>query len=135
MSITRWSSARTCPGRGLVALALSLSPLKDNNDMTQGVTLVMDDVTHLHEHESTISAMKRILPEGMVDQINEIANIEMGGVRREVTCIFADVRPWTTLPDVTASEKLQHPEPVPSRSPPPASTNAPASSTNTWATK
>ena len=69
--------------------------------------MVMDDVTHLYEHETTISAMKRILPEGMVDQINEIANIEMGGVRREVTCLFADVRPWTTLPDVTASEKLR----------------------------
>ena len=95
------------PGRGQVALALSLSPLKDSNDTTHGVTLVMDDVTHLHEHETTIKAMRRILPEGMVDQINEIANIEMGGLRREVTCLFADVRPWITLPDVTASEKLK----------------------------
>ena len=95
------------PGRGQVALALSLSPLKDSNDMTHGVTLVMDDVTHLHEHETTISAMKRILPEGMVDQINLIANIEMGGMRRPVTCLFANVRPWATLPDVTASEKLR----------------------------
>ncbi|MCY3831563.1 MAG: GAF domain-containing protein [Chloroflexi bacterium] len=95
------------PRRGQVALALSLSPLKDSNDMTQGVTMVMDDVTHLHEHETTINAMKRILPEGMVDQINEIANIEMGGLRREVTCVFADVRPWITLPDVAASEKLR----------------------------
>lgn len=95
------------PDGGQIALALSLSPLKDGNDNTQGVTLVMDDVTHLVEHESTIREMKRILPEGMVDQINEIANIEMGGVRREVTCLFADVRPWTTLPDVSASEKLR----------------------------
>ena len=95
------------PGRGQVALALSLSPLKDNNDMTQGLTVVMDDITHLHEHETTISAMKRILPEGMVEQITEIANIDMGGLRREVTCIFADVRPWHSLPDVAASEKLK----------------------------
>lgn len=95
------------PGRGQVALNLSLSPLKDSNDVTQGVTVVMDDVTHLHEHETTINAMKRILPESMVDQINEIANIEMGGVRREVTCVFADVRPLMTLPDVAPSEKLK----------------------------
>lgn len=95
------------PGRGRVALMLSLSPLKDNNNITQGVTMVMDDITHLHEHETTINAMKRILPEGMVDQINEIANIEMGGIRREVTCLFADVRPLTTLGDVTPSEKLK----------------------------
>ena len=95
------------PGRGRVALSLSLSPLKDNNDKTQGVTMVMDDVTHLREHEATINAMKRILPEGMVDQINEIANIEMGGMRREITCIFADVRPWHSLPDIAPSEKLK----------------------------
>ena len=95
------------PGRGQVALALSFSPLKDSNNMIQGVTMVMDDVTHLHEHETTINAMKRILPEGMVDQINEIANIEMGGMRREVTCVFADVRPWHTMPDSSPSEKLK----------------------------
>ena len=95
------------PGRGQVALALSLSPLKDSNDITQGLTMVMDDVTHLHQHEITINAMKRILPESMVDKISEIANIEMGGLRREVTCLFADVRPWLTLPDVSASEKLR----------------------------
>ena len=95
------------PGRGQVALTLSFSPLKDSNDTTTGITMVMDDITHLHEHETTINAMKRILPEGMVDKINEIANIEMGGVRREVTCLFADVRPWSTLPDVAPSEKLR----------------------------
>lgn len=95
------------PGRGPVALSLSLSPLKDRSQMTQGITLVMDDVTHLLEHETTINAMKRILPEGMVDQIEEIANIAMGGMRREVSCLFADVRPWTTLPDVAPSETLR----------------------------
>ncbi len=94
-------------GRGRVALNLSLSPLKDSSDITQGLTVVMDDVTYLHEHETTINAMKRILPESMVDQINEIANIEMGGMRREVTCIFGDVRPLTTLAAVTPSEKLK----------------------------
>ncbi len=102
-----WELSAELPGRGQVALALSLSPLKDNKDRNQGLTMVMDDVTHLHEHEATINAMKRILPEGMVDQINEIANIEMGGMRREVTCIFADLRPWHTMPDVSPSDKLK----------------------------
>ncbi len=102
-----WELSAELPGRGQVALSLSLSPLKDSNDKNQGLTMVMDDVTHLHEHEATINAMKRILPEGMVDQINEIANIEMGGMRREVTCIFADLRPWHTMPDVSPSDKLK----------------------------
>jgi len=95
------------PRRGQVALAVSLSPLKDSNDEIQGLTLVMDDVTHLQAHEATIKTMKRILPETMVDQISEIANIELGGLRREITCMFADVRPWLTLPAVAPSEKLR----------------------------
>jgi len=95
------------PNRGRVALNLTLSPLKDGNDVTQGVTVVMDDVTHLQEHETTINAMKRILPPEMVDNINDIANIKLGGVRREVTCLFADVRPLITLKEVIPSEKLK----------------------------
>lgn len=95
------------PDRGLVALNVTLSPLKDANNITQGVTMVMDDVTHLQEHETTINALKRILSEEMVNNINDIANIQLGGVRREVTCLFADVRPLITLKNITASEKLK----------------------------
>jgi len=94
-------------GRGRIALNLTLSPLKDSNNETQGVTVVMDDITHLQDHEQTISAMKRILPHEMVDNISDIANIQLGGVRREVTCLFADVRPLVTMQDVTPSEKLR----------------------------
>jgi adenylate cyclase len=95
------------PNRGRLALNLTLSPLKDVNEVTHGVTVVMDDVTHLQEHETTINAMKRILPPEMVDNINDIANIQLGGVRREVTCLFADVRPLVTLTDVAPSDKLR----------------------------
>jgi adenylate cyclase len=94
-------------GKGLVALNLTLSPLKDTNEQTQGVTLVMDDITHLQEHDQTINVMKRILPHEMVDNISDIANIQLGGVRREVTCLFADVRPLITLQDIPPSEKLK----------------------------
>ena len=123
------------PGRGQVALALSLSPLKDSNDMTQGVTVVMDDITHLHEHETTISAMKRILPEGMVDQINEIANIEMGGLRRGGDLHLRRCAPLDNAARCRRQRKTEAPQPVSKRSPPPASMNAAASSTNIWATR
>lgn len=92
--------------KGRIMLNLTLSPLKDSNEVTQGVTVVMDDVTHLQEHEQTINAMKRILPEEMVDNISDIANIQLGGVRREVTCLFADVRPLVTMQGIPPSEKL-----------------------------
>lgn len=93
--------------RGRVTLNLTLSPLKDGNDETQGITMVMDDITHLQEHDQMINAMKRILPPEMVDNISDIANIQLGGVRREVTCLFADVRPLATLQDIPPTEKLK----------------------------
>jgi adenylate cyclase len=92
--------------RGRKMLNLTMAPLKDANNQTHGITVVMDDVTHLQEHEQTINAMKRILPPEMVDNISDIANIQLGGVRREVTCLFADVRPLITLQDIPPSEKL-----------------------------
>jgi adenylate cyclase len=93
--------------RGRVTLNLTLSPLKDGNDETQGITMVMDDITHLQQHDQMINAMKRILPPEMVDNISDIANIQLGGVRREVTCLFADVRPLVTLQDIPPTEKLK----------------------------
>lgn len=93
--------------RGRIALNLVMAPLKDSQNETQGVTMVMDDITHIRAHEQTINVMKRILPPEMVDNISDIANISLGGVRREVTCVFADVRPLITLQGISPSEKLK----------------------------
>jgi PAS domain S-box-containing protein len=95
------------PTRGTVALNMTLAPLKDVDDAIQGVTVVMDDVTHLQEHETTIQALRRILSAEVVNNINDIANIQLGGVRREITCLFANVRPLATLKGISPSDKLK----------------------------
>ena len=90
-----------------VIVSMKLSPLKDEQDNSQGITLVLDDVTSQKAHELQIGLMKTYLPPEMVDQIHDIAQIDLGGgARREVTCMFADVRPLSTMPDVRPSELL-----------------------------
>ena len=84
--------------RGRIAVNMKLSALKDEADAVQGVAMVVDDVTAQLEEEQTFSFLRTLLPPQMVDNIHDIARIDLGGERREVTCMFVDVRPVSTFP-------------------------------------
>jgi class 3 adenylate cyclase len=78
------------PGRPRIALSLKISPLKNDQAQTEGVTMVLDDLTEQLEHNETLDLLRRYLPPGMVENIHEIAQLDLGGERREVTCMFVD---------------------------------------------
>lgn len=86
------------PARGRIALSLKLSPLKDARQTTQGVAVVLDDLTQQREGEELLNIMRRYLPPEMVDNIESIATIDLGGERREITCMFVNVRSLATFP-------------------------------------
>ncbi len=85
------------PERGRVALSIKLSPLRDAEQRTQGVAMVLDDLTEQRQREEMLEVMKRYLTPALLANISDIAQIAVGGVRREVTCLFADVRPLSTF--------------------------------------
>ena len=87
-----------------VAISLKLSPLRDSNNDISGVAMVLDDITEKRERDNQLRVMKTYLPPEMVDQIHEISQLALGGVKREVTCVFAEVRPLATMKDVRPSE-------------------------------
>lgn len=82
--------------RGPMSLNVTLSPLR--NGHTQGITMVLNDLTQQRENEEMLRVMRRYLPPEMVDNIHTIAALALGGERRETTCIFVDVRPLATFP-------------------------------------
>lgn len=84
--------------RGRLILGLKLSPLKDPEGQMQGVALVADDLTEQREREDRLNILRRYLPPAMVDNIEDIANLALGGERREMTCMFVDVRSFSTFP-------------------------------------
>jgi adenylate cyclase len=86
------------PTAGRMSLNIRLSPLKDANQTTQGVALVLNDLTQQRENEELLRVMRRYLPPEMVDNIHAIASMALGGERRETTCMFVDVRPLSTFP-------------------------------------
>lgn len=94
-------------GRGTLTLNLKLNPLRRSaDDSAQGVALVLDDITRQRAREQQITIIKTYLPPAMVDNIQTISSLAMGGERREVTCIFAEVRPFNTLEDVPPIEMM-----------------------------
>jgi adenylate cyclase len=90
--------------RGRIAVSMKLTPLQDSEQQARGVAMVLDDVTDKREREQQLRIMKNYLPPEMVDNIHTISNLALGGERREVTCLFAEVRSLTTLKDVRPGE-------------------------------
>ncbi|MBI1279875.1 MAG: GAF domain-containing protein [Anaerolineaceae bacterium] len=83
---------------GSKIVTLKLSPLKDVDGQTQGVAVVLDDVTQQRERETQLSIIRRYLPPAMVDNIEMLSGLALGGERREMTCMYVEVRPLATFP-------------------------------------
>jgi PAS domain S-box-containing protein len=78
-------------------LNLRLSPLKDAEQRTQGVALVVDDLTEVRRRDATLAAVRTYLPPAMVDNIKDIEKIALGGERRHITVLFVEVLPFAAL--------------------------------------
>ncbi len=84
--------------RGPRSLNLRLSHLRGTEHETEGVAIVLDDLTEQRQREAQLNVVRRYLPPAMVDNIQSIAQLGLGGVRRDITVIYVDVRPIDTLP-------------------------------------
>lgn len=93
------------PKHGHQALGLKLSPLKAQQKI-QGVAIVVDDLTNQRQDEETLQLMRRYLSAEMVDNIETIATIDLGGERREITCMFVDVRPLSSFPRSLSPQQI-----------------------------
>ncbi len=95
------------PNSGRKILNVRVSPLKDPRRETQGLAVVVDDLTAQREREDQFDILKRYLPPTLVDNIERIAGLDMGGERREMTCMFVDVRSFATFPpNLRPQEKM-----------------------------
>ncbi len=90
--------------RGQINLNLRLSPFRDESQTTQGVAIVLDDLTTLKQQQATLSAVRRYLP--AADSIQAIDELELSGVEREISVLFCDVRGFTAFSEQLPPEEL-----------------------------
>ena len=92
--------------RGHVNLNLQVSPLKDAQNETLGVAMVLDDLTEKRQREKTMAHVRRYLPPALVDSLTDIENLQLGGTRRTITILFGDVRGFSTFSEKQGPEMV-----------------------------
>jgi PAS domain S-box-containing protein len=93
------------PNRGEVDLRFNLSPLKDAQEATQGVAIVLDDLTERKRLEAQRRLFEKMVAPAVINQLDPNA-IQMGGERGQITTLFADVRGFTSFSESLAPEQL-----------------------------
>jgi adenylate cyclase len=93
------------PQRGLVNWRLNLSPLKDAGQKTQGVAIVLDDLTERKKLEAQRRLFERMVSPAVIDQLDP-DSLQLGGKRVDITVLFADIRGFTTYSESMPPEEL-----------------------------
>jgi adenylate cyclase len=94
--------------RGPVNLSMKLTPLKDAEGVTYGMTVVVDDLTEIKKRDATLNVVRTYLPPSLVRNIQSIDGLGLGGDEREISVIFADVRGFTTFSEHLDPELLMN---------------------------
>jgi PAS domain S-box-containing protein len=93
------------PSRGNVDWRLNLSPLKDAGQKTQGVAIVLDDLTERKKLEAQRRLFERMVSPAVIEQLDP-DSLYLGGKRTNITVLFADIRGFTTYSESLEPEKL-----------------------------
>ena len=91
--------------RGLVNLSLNITPLKTAEQNTQGVAIVLDDLTEKRRLEAQRRLFERMVSPAVIDQLDP-DSLQLGGRRANITTLFADIRGYTSFSEVTDPETL-----------------------------
>jgi adenylate cyclase len=91
--------------RGPVTLSFNLSPLQDGVDQLQGVALVFDDLTEKKRLEGQQRLFGRMVPPEVIEQLDP-DQLQLGGLRTEITALFADIEAFTSFSETVPPERL-----------------------------
>ena len=95
------------PERGTVNLSMNLSTLRDSQDATLGVAIVVDDLTEKTRYERERAMIKRYLPSQLVDNLpDDLSELKLRGERQQITTLFADIRGFSTYSERSDPEKV-----------------------------
>jgi PAS domain S-box-containing protein len=86
-------------------LSFNLSPLKDADQVIQGVAIVLDDLTEKKRLEGQRRLFERMVSPAVIEQLNP-DQLQLGGQRAEITTLFADIRGFTSFSEQQAPERL-----------------------------
>lgn len=107
--VMAYESQPEIPSRGSVWLRMNLSPLKDSRNVTNGVAIVVDDLTLQRELEAKAQRIQEtfqryVAPAVVRRLISNPELVQLGGARQEITSFYADIRGFTAFSEKTKPE-------------------------------
>ena len=104
---TNYEIISELPERGRVNLTVNMAPLKDAQNQTKGVTVVLEDMTETKRLKAVQDMFRRYVSPAVVDRLPaNPSELELGGHRQEITILFADIRGFTKFSEHMDPEKL-----------------------------
>lgn len=93
------------PQLGVQDWRLNLSPLKDADQTTQGVAIVLDDMTEFNKLEAQRRLLERMVSPAVLAQIDP-DSLQIGGQQKDITVVFADIRGFTSFSEKQSPAEL-----------------------------
>ena len=104
-SVVGLEAAGDLPQRGTVDLRFNLSPLKDADQNSHGVAIVLDDLTEHKRLQAQRRLFQKMVSPKVIEQLDP-DQIALGGNRSQITTLFADIRGFTTYSETMPPEEL-----------------------------
>lgn len=93
------------PEQGPTVVSLNLSPLRDANQITQGIAIVMDDLTEKKRLQAQNRLFERMVSPAVINMLDP-DKLQLGGKQAQISILFADIRDFTMFSEKTQPAEL-----------------------------
>lgn len=84
---------------------ITMSPLRDSDGVSQGVAIVLDDLTETRRRQEQLGIVSNYM-KLKLENIQDAAALDVGGQEREISMLHSDVRGFTTFSEQLEPERL-----------------------------